>query len=257
MLTFGFRLRTGCVFYRKLKTAMIGLGQFFNLLSILYDACNDGSHPLGSEISFELLTSKCRIPLRANRNVCFVWNLCFSVTYTAPETLIMTSLLQLVSSFVYLFKSFGGCLEWYTMSVPNKVELSETAGSSSSARKRQKLVREKEANKTLKRASRVEEATNLSANGRDVGSLQDRTSGGDACSASSGADCRGRGSRESIGLKRGCFHAGSQCKAASRWEWATVEVGVLVTELERVKASNRDLGADNETLWVELTDTKF
>uniref|UniRef100_A0A803QCZ7 Uncharacterized protein n=1 Tax=Cannabis sativa TaxID=3483 RepID=A0A803QCZ7_CANSA len=104
--------------------AAIGLRQSSHLLSVLHDACNDGSHPLGSEMLFQLLTSNHQTPPGADQSIYFVTLLSSDIIFSRHQY--HTKLICLINRFA--------------MSSLEQDGPSNTAGGSSFARKSQKLV---------------------------------------------------------------------------------------------------------------------
>uniref|UniRef100_A0A803P1P2 Uncharacterized protein n=1 Tax=Cannabis sativa TaxID=3483 RepID=A0A803P1P2_CANSA len=258
MLTFEFCTRGGRVFCGILKTIVIGFMISSHSLCAFYNACNDGSRLLGSEIS--------------------------------PQLLVHPTVRHLLSERIESFTSYGR----YSKSAMEGAGSLE-ATSDSFARKRQKLVKEREANRALKgrlEAERLQvykraivlstvrkieisedvhtpNPTRLTIKVEALEKSLEYKVGREA--APFAAKLLDHVARSASKLPMKAWASSSSTYIVSlahstkrQAGWAALltkkvaaEDGVLVTELEQVKAANRDLRATNETLRVELTDTKF
>uniref|UniRef100_A0A803NJB9 Uncharacterized protein n=1 Tax=Cannabis sativa TaxID=3483 RepID=A0A803NJB9_CANSA len=223
-LTFEFHTRGGRVFRGMLKTAVIGFVLSSHSLGAFCNACNDGGRLLGSEISPQLLVHPTvkhllgeRVESLASCDMCLFQTSSPLQSDTVSFTMDVAPKPSTTTfSYKLVHKS---AMEGAGPSV---------AMSNSSTRKRQKLV----------------------VSAPEMGAFP---------------QCRDPQLRRENVLSAVCkaeisenVHTlppmGSIVEAALLAERVGAEAGVLVTELEQIKAANRDLHATNETLRAKLTN---
>uniref|UniRef100_A0A803NK91 Uncharacterized protein n=1 Tax=Cannabis sativa TaxID=3483 RepID=A0A803NK91_CANSA len=222
----------------KLKMATIGLRQSSHSLSVLYDACNDGSRPLGDTD--------------------------FSAKDTTPKSS-ASSLVHYVDSGEDRSFQDGG-QQFFCQEEAEALGVGPQYGGDGEAPGSPRAA-------VMLAVRKVEIADDMHATppaGQtvEVEALENWLAyklGQEAAPFTAELLDQVAGSASKLPTKIWAFCSSADAFALAHFakrqvvgaERAIVEVGTLVTELERVQETNRDLGTANETLRTELTNAKF